>query len=761
MNWRNVQLIWRREIRDQLRDRRTLLVIGVLPLLIYPMMGIVFLRASQFIQQHDARVTVIGAEHFKESGDLPPLLEGDRFSGALFSDASQIDRISVNRLPSSPSNIKNVRHLLAAGEIDVVVEFPPGFAESLDALRQTIEGRVGEIPLSARPPPRPVILYDSTRDESKLAQTRVQILLDRWEGKIIRGNLEAGAMPIEVTQPFVIEPVNVATDQRRQAVIWSKLLPFIVFICALTGAFYPAVDLVAGEKERGTLETLLTSPAQRNEIVWGKLLTVITFSIGSALCNLGSIALTGRLIVQQLKSLGPMSGVEALEPPSLLSMVWLLLALVPMAALFSAASLALAALARSTKEGQYYLMPMFLVCMPLMLMSLTPGFELNLGTSLIPITGMVLLVQAAMEGDLLLAGRYLLPVALVTGACGLISIRWAVDQFKQESILFRDTENVGLIAWARYAYRHRPATPSLAAALVCVVFIFLSQFGVQSLGFGMSTTGDFVKMVLASQASILLPVLLLTWLCVRQPRRTFLLSGSLPFGTIALAVLLAVALVPVGTRLMERLLDLFPLPASFLEFAQRLEESTSGTALSLGGALLLMAVLPAICEELAFRGFILSGIRSRISVGLAVVLSSIFFGLAHSTAVHQTISATLLGLVLGALAVKTEHISPCIAFHMSYNGLQLLRSQFASTLTDADPGGLFFRATGSPVVGVSFTAPAVAASGLVAFLLLWQIGRLSHWRLGQQRPDRPLSDITEKTEGPHLTATTPVEKSRA
>src|SRR6185436_6680448 len=89
---------------------------------------------------------------------------------------------------------------------------------------------------------------------------------------------------------------------RTKAALWSKILPFVLLIWALTGAFYPAVDLCAGEKERGTLETLLCSPALRTEIVWGKLLTVMTFSMATSLLNLASMGFTGMLIARQLMS---------------------------------------------------------------------------------------------------------------------------------------------------------------------------------------------------------------------------------------------------------------------------------------------------------------------------------------------------------------------------------------------------------------------------------------------------------------------------
>src|SRR4029079_7839085 len=103
--------------------------------------------------------------------------------------------------------------------------------------------------------------------------------------------------------PFHQRPRDIAPPAEQQSRLWSKILPFVLFIWALTGAFYPAVDLCAGEKERGTLETLLSSPALRGEIVWGKLLTVMTFSAATAILNLISLGFTARYVVAQLSLL--------------------------------------------------------------------------------------------------------------------------------------------------------------------------------------------------------------------------------------------------------------------------------------------------------------------------------------------------------------------------------------------------------------------------------------------------------------------------
>ena len=130
--------------------------------------------------------------------------------------------------------------------------------------------------------------------------------------------------------------------------------------------------MCAGEKERGTLETLLCSPAKRGEIVFGKILATMSFSMVTSVLNLASMAFTGMFVV---KSLGgaAQSPIGAIGPPPLMAILWLLVALVPISALFSALAIAVAAFARSSKEGQYYLMPLIMIAMPLVMLPMLPA----------------------------------------------------------------------------------------------------------------------------------------------------------------------------------------------------------------------------------------------------------------------------------------------------------------------------------------------------------------------------------------------------
>ena len=171
-------------------------------------------------------------------------------------------------------------------------------------------------------------------------------------------------LPPHFDNPVQIVDPDAAKSSGKQAAeglfeMLVRIIPFMIVMWSLAGALYPAVDLCAGEKERGTMETLLISPAGREEIVVGKFLTIWFFSGLTALLNLLSLGAT----TWQFRGMLPG---EALRPGPLL---WCVVLVLPLSAFFSAISLAVGAYARSSKEGQYYLMPLFLLTMPFVFLS--------------------------------------------------------------------------------------------------------------------------------------------------------------------------------------------------------------------------------------------------------------------------------------------------------------------------------------------------------------------------------------------------------
>ena len=466
MKWNKVKLILHREIRDQLRDRRTLFMIAVLPVLLYPLMGMAMLQVSQFFRENKAKIQILGAMELPAE---PALLDADgkQFLPRYCPGDNEVARrkaaqrfeltVSESVNADREATTESARRAVSSGRFDAVIVFPPKFAERLAAFQAAVKessaGAPGGMATVEGKVPLPEVFFNTAKDRSELARRSVIGVLAAWREAVVRQTLESVQLPTASARPFNLLPVDVAEPEVKRAAVWSKILPFVLIVWALTGAFYPAIDLCAGEKERGTLETLLTSPAGRSEIVVGKLVTVMLFSMATSILNLISMVLTGAFILNQLQAAGITPPGMPTGFPPVAALAWLFLTLIPISALFGALSLSLAAMARSTKEGQYYLMPLLLATMPLVILPMSPSSELNLGSSLIPITGLMLLLRALMEGDYWTAVPYVVPCLGVTFGCCWAAVRWAVAQFNDERVLFRESERLDLGLWLVHLVR--------------------------------------------------------------------------------------------------------------------------------------------------------------------------------------------------------------------------------------------------------------------------------------------------------------------
>ena len=673
MKWSNVKLIFLRELRDQLRDRRTLFTVAIMPILLYPLLGMALLQVSQFMREHPTRIWIMGSENLP---DQPALLADGKISDEWVNEKTaaliETDVLSnpTGEIEKYISEFRNSDNPQARELIDQLIQQELK-ARKFDAavfITQPIESPdVTNLlePESIQNSRADVLVFvDSASDRSRIAAERIIGVLQKWKSAWTDQLLVANDVPTSINSGIVLQTSDVANKVGKRAAAWSKILPFIVMIWCLTGAFYPAIDLCAGEKERGTFETLLSSPAERSEIAIGKLLTVMSFSMATSVLNLMSMAITGIMLASKVGAMA------AFGTPPIHSIGWLLLALVPISALFSAVALAAAAFAQSSKEGQYYLVPLLMFSMPLMMVPMLPGSQLDLGTSLIPVSGLMLLLRHLMEGQYGFAAKFGAPVVLTTLLCCWMAVRWVVHQFNSESVLFRASERFGIGKWLGHIMRERHELPSLGNAILCGLLILVVKFFVSIAATPPTDWTSFThQTAIILVVSVAVPALLMAILLTRNPRKSLRLRPCTIPAACA-AVLAAICLNPLLVWFTALVMTVYP-PGPELMGLQSSVQAILDGAPSWWAILLIFAVAPAIVEELAYRGFILSGFQSMRNKWHAILLTSLMFGVAHSV-LQQTVITSVAGVILGIIAVQTRSLLPCILFHATHNGLTVM-----------------------------------------------------------------------------------------
>ena len=680
--------LFRRELIDQWRDRRTLLTVIFLPLLLYPILGLGMLQMLQFMGEKPVSVLVVGAQHLNSNNSEPPvaLFGPDGWNSELITDqakcllqlqhiefSGEFPSITVEQPSEAPTNTEQdtvavraaIQRELLAHSADVLLWIAP---RTSDPSANT-ELLADDTDVDNAAPFRVQLFQNSASDQSRIAAGRVEGVLSQWYAAN-QAHTQAASTPAS-TEPFQYTANDLAPPEQLQSQLWARILPFILFLWTLTGAFYAAVDGCAGEKERGTLEALLVTPSTRQQIVLGKLLTTMTFSLTSGLVNLVGTIGTGLFVSAQMSALGSM-GIPHFGPPPLSSLAWLLIGAVPISALFSAISLSVAAFARSSKEGQHYLLPILMTCLPLLTLPLIPGVQMDLGLSLLPISGLMFWLRALIEGEYWTAARFTLPIFVVNGWCVYLAISWAVVQFQQETVLFRPVERFSLTQWLRSVFQRHAAWPTMSQVVVLVGLIAGLKLLLQAIAPHPIDWPNFVAHTLiVLGGAVALPAIALAFGSTRAPFQTLQLSGATLLNVIG-AFCLAVCFHPLIVAFQQWVMELYPLTIDAGQMQSVLKNILDGSP-GMWAIVLLMAVTPALCEELAFRGFILSGLRRAMKPFNAVVITAILFGAMHGL-LQQSIVASATGIILGFVALRTGSLWPCIVYHATHNALTL---QFA------------------------------------------------------------------------------------
>lgn len=638
MRLRSVSVIFRKELIDILRDRRTLLAMIVVPILLYPVLMLGSLHAAQFQSGKLQREEIwIG---------VPDEATGTRIASEIAADTAAAtedtsdDSIRKYQIVVSP----HPKEALRKGVVQVAVVLKERHA-TWD--RWEIN-------------PPFTLYFDSAEIRSETARSRLERVLERRRAAIREERLATlPQLQRELFAPRPIPVENVASPEKMGGSLLGNVLPLILAFMTITAAVYPAIDLTAGERERGTLETLMVAPVPVIDLIVGKFLVVATVSLIAAALNLASIGLTLRFgDVQEMLA----QGMQAKIPMAVLPLI--LLTMIPFAILFSAILIAVASFARSFKEAQNYVMPVIMAALIPGTAGALPGVELQGVMMVIPVANMVLLTRELLLGHF---GNWPAMVVALGSTCfyAVVAVIVAARLFGQEAVLFADAGS-----W-KTLFRRRlftpQARPTPATVLLYVAVLFPVWFHIQ----GQLSANIGLSSVLIVVFFGILPLALARYLKIDW-RQAFSLrnttvshwAGAIGIGLGSWA--LAYEVLVLQSRII-------PLPEGLAGADAEMSKMLAGWSLPM--LLLALAIVPGICEELTFRGFVLSGLQTKLRPMTAILVAAIFFAGFHFLFFRFGVTCGL-GVLLGYVCWRTGSIGPAILIHTMHNSWLFILSRW-------------------------------------------------------------------------------------
>ncbi|UCE59634.1 MAG: CPBP family intramembrane metalloprotease [Phycisphaerales bacterium] len=655
---RRIRTIYWKELVDIMRDRRTLIAMILVPIVLYPLLMLGSIQAVSYqaesLGDESIRVGVLGADAEQRARQVNVLTE------LLHLEAAALLR---DRETSEDQLIE----ALAEDELPVPlldrIEEPLGFGT-----REELQSRIGDRTIHVGIVFKKDALdweYDTQNDvevlgdmeevHSAVAVDRVNLMISRAARLMVDKRKERTKLPEQFDKPFNVK----ITDLSVPSSILGQILPLILVLMTITGAIYPAIDLTAGERERGTLESLMASPVPVLDLIVGKFLVVTTVAIMGAALNLASVSATVYFGGFDKVIAGAGGGIP------LATMGFILLCLIPFAVLMSAIMIAVCSYARTFKEAQNYVTPVILAVLIPGGIAALPTTRLEGIMLVMPVGNMVLLARELLLGALVPWMQVVMVVLSTTLYAGA-AVAVAANTFGKESVVFADAGS-----WKTVFSRAliKPSTtPSISMGLIVVALLFPTWFFVQS---ALSPREDESAAGILFAAGwsmpilfVLLPIAVLWYwkvdiiqtLALRLPPLRYMLA----------AILIGVsAWVPAHELnvLQERV---FGVPQAVMESAKIIEQALAG--LPAAGVLLLIAVIPAICEESLFRGFLLCSMRGATGKWTAIIVSAAVFGVFHFFLFKFAVT-TALGIVLGYICWQSRSIIPVMLAHCLHNGL--------------------------------------------------------------------------------------------
>lgn len=623
MNYKKLRTLYKKEIMDVLRDKKTILTMVVLPVILYPLLFLVIMQVISMInesqQEHTYKIAYSDVA-VEDRNALNDWIKGDEDD--LEYKIKDVDS-------------KNPKKDLEDEKIDAYI------TTTLKGDQITYE-----------------IHYLSAVTNSNTVEGMLDDEIDSFAKHIAEKNAKEAGLDVQsVLYPVIAKSDDQSSNESSIGSILGGIIPFLMITAILMGSMYPAIDATAGEKERGTLETLLTLPIGNMELIMSKFLSVATISIVSVFINtlsMGGVAVYMFATIQSLSDGAAKFKLSTFIPAILISIV----CIIAFALFMSAVVMCVCAFAKSFKEANNYVTPVTLVVMLTGYIGFIPNVELTSKTALIPVANICLLMKT------LLVFKYdfqlILIVLLSNIIYAFVSVWFLSRIYNSESILFGESLS-GIKLFERRKNIKKGSTPTIQESLLILIVALLVMVyigGIMSLDnpiYGVIIPQVFIG-GLPLIAALYIKADIKKVFCLKIPTVKHLIgSVILIIGSSCAVMLLA-----------NLLAYLMPDRNNAVNLG--FEDILDGVPFV--GALILIALMPAVCEELMFRGYMLTAFKNRMKLPVAVIIVSVFFGMTHMSLI-RLLPTTILGIALAYAILNSESIMCSALMHFINNGFSV------------------------------------------------------------------------------------------
>ena len=631
MNWVSLKLLYIHEMRMVLRSRRTVVTSLVLPAILMPIM----IFASRYVQQQQANQLDQTTFAYAIAGPWTPQARQliERYEKAPEFNALHIEEMMV----SDPEKA------LADGTLDFyILTMTAEDADKAVADESENLAASGSTTAPITGVPAIQVIYRGSQELARRGAERMVDMMRAARRNESYSIMLARGFPSHPEGILAMTAVSVATESQVSGSNIGRFFTVILVVWLVAAGSVAAMDIIAGEKERGTLETLITTAAGRTEIATAKHLAIFTVGLSITFIQILYALIYIRLRVIELP---PDFAIDL----SMKSILELFILFVPLAAAIAAALLIVSAHARTYKEAQMHFFPLYLGSLVPALAAVLPGLKSRSIIAFIPLANVSVAAREVLTGrpD---------PVMILTTVCvmSLIAttlIRYSAKLLSREDIVVSTQHEQSLLEGGEQLFQHR--------VFLWFLVMWAVMFAVAANVAQQEVRGQLVF----NEIGIFLVG---SFLMVRQYRLNLgeVIGARRIRWPVWIAVLMAVPAAQIVALAFFRIVStVIPTPG---ELVREVSQQMAPAGLPIWQMYLFMAFLPAICEEFAFRGLLLHGLRRRFHPIVLCLLVGVIFGVFHYTLLRIAPTA-LLGVILTGIALMTGSILPGMLFHAAYN----------------------------------------------------------------------------------------------